>query len=351
MAKRPNAALFREWSPRMMRDLMAAFPTWGPEDAAACVGNGGHESGGFKLMQELKPVVPGSRGGLGAFQWTGPRRKNFEAWCLSKGLHPHSYEASAGFLIHELKGPEKAAIAKTAKAKTLDAKVVAFELAFERAGVKHYPSRKQWARLALASFGDAPSPASPASSPSRITDRKTVQLQQEALTRLGYPTGGADGIIGPLTRGAIRDFRAENGLPPGDWIDDEMIAAVQKADRRKLAPERENASTKDVVERVPEAARADEAKRQSWLAKVGAAVTAAGSALWAFIDGVVSRLTDASGWLAPIKEFVGDIPPWGWAAIVAVGAAGLYLFASRAERAAVAAVEESADAYRIARRT
>ena len=35
------------------------------------------------------------------------------------------------------------------KATTLEAKVIAFEKAFLRAGVKHYPSRQQWAKVAL----------------------------------------------------------------------------------------------------------------------------------------------------------------------------------------------------------
>ena len=35
---------------------------------------------------------------------------------------------------------------------------------------------------------------------------------QEGLEDLGYPTGGADGIIGPNTRQAIRDYQTARGL-------------------------------------------------------------------------------------------------------------------------------------------
>jgi peptidoglycan hydrolase-like protein with peptidoglycan-binding domain len=34
---------------------------------------------------------------------------------------------------------------------------------------------------------------------------------QEALQRLGYYNGGADGVFGPLTRAAIRRFQGEIG--------------------------------------------------------------------------------------------------------------------------------------------
>ena len=39
-------------------------------------------------------------------------------------------------------------------------------------------------------------------------DRQRVQ---EALQRLGYYNGGADGVFGPLTRAAIRRFQGDIG--------------------------------------------------------------------------------------------------------------------------------------------
>ena len=60
--------------------------------------------GGFKQLQEKKPLIPGSRGGYGYAQWTGPRRTEFEAWSKARGLDPSSHEANAGFVEHELSG-------------------------------------------------------------------------------------------------------------------------------------------------------------------------------------------------------------------------------------------------------
>jgi len=45
----------------------------------------------------------------------------------------------------------------------------------------------------------------------QLSLRQGVTIQ-EALADLGFPTGGADGIIGPNTRQAIRDFQTSRGL-------------------------------------------------------------------------------------------------------------------------------------------
>jgi hypothetical protein len=168
---------FRAKAPVLMARLMQEFP-WSVEDAAAVAGNLGHESGGFAILQEIKPVVKGSKGGYGWAQWTGPRRVAFEKFCAGMKLLPSSDAGNTAFLIHELKTTERAAIEKTKAAKTLADKVVAFEKAYERAGVKHYPSRLKWAQIALDAYQarppvappkpESPSPgAEPAPAPSR----------------------------------------------------------------------------------------------------------------------------------------------------------------------------------------
>lgn len=144
-------SLFTDKAPPIMVTLMADFAL-DKLDAAAILGNIGWECGGFKFLQELKPVVPGSKGGLGWCQWTGPRRVAFEAYCKRNGLDPYSDRANYGFLFTELRGSEKAAIPAVKAATTLFKKVVAFEKAFERAGVKHYESRDNYALDALLAY-------------------------------------------------------------------------------------------------------------------------------------------------------------------------------------------------------
>jgi len=160
---------FRAKAPSIMAKLLRDFPIT-PLDAAAIVGNAGHESLGLTVLQEMKPTVAGSRGGWGWMQWTGPRRRSFETYCKRTGKDPTSDDANYAFLFLELKGiegTEKAAIAKTVAAKTLDDKVVAFERAFLRAGVKHYPRRQRWAAIAReawrAKSGEGPLPIAPPS--------------------------------------------------------------------------------------------------------------------------------------------------------------------------------------------
>lgn len=115
-------------------------------DAFAILGNLGHESGGFEKLQEITPTVKGSRGGWGWAQWTGIRRRNFEAWAKKRGHALDSDEANYVYLIHELTNTsERAAIPKLKAATTLRDKVIAFENAFLRAGIKHHDSRYQWA--------------------------------------------------------------------------------------------------------------------------------------------------------------------------------------------------------------
>jgi hypothetical protein len=155
-------ATFRAKAPKIMRNLMVDFAI-SAEDAAAIVGNLGHESKGLTDLQEDKPTVKGSRGGFGWAQWTGKRRLAYEAYCKRTCKNPASDEANYAYLFLELKGiegTEKAALSKLQAATTLEAKTKAFELAFLRAGIKHYPSRIQWAKVALDAYAksakDAP---------------------------------------------------------------------------------------------------------------------------------------------------------------------------------------------------
>jgi hypothetical protein len=146
-----SAAIFKAKVPALMRQFMADFDCT-KEDAAAVFGNAGHESGGFTQMQEINPTVAGSRGGFGWFQWTGPRRRAFEAYCERNNLSPTSDKTNYGFLWLELHGSEKSAISRLKAAQSLREKVIAFELGYERAGIKHYDSRTKWANLALGAY-------------------------------------------------------------------------------------------------------------------------------------------------------------------------------------------------------
>lgn len=145
-------SVFDEKAPQIMRLLMKDFGL-SDESAAAIVGNAGYECGGFQKLQEIRPTVPGSRGGWGWMQWTGSRRLQFEAYCRRNALDPASDRANYGWLFVELRTTsEKKAIPAVQAAIGLEAKVVAFERSFLRAGVKNYDKRLDWAERALKAY-------------------------------------------------------------------------------------------------------------------------------------------------------------------------------------------------------
>ena len=58
------------------------------------------------------------------------------------------------------------------------------------------------------------------------SERKTLQ---EQLTALGFDTGGIDGILGPNSRKAIRDFQRSRGLPADGYASEKLLQRVQLA--------------------------------------------------------------------------------------------------------------------------
>jgi hypothetical protein len=91
------------------------------EQAAGFVGNLWHETGGFKFMQELKPTIKGSKGGLAFAQWTGPRRTQFENLLEELGdLPADSYEGNWAMISEELDTTERGALNKILEATTVE---------------------------------------------------------------------------------------------------------------------------------------------------------------------------------------------------------------------------------------
>lgn len=242
-------------------------------DCAAIMGNGGHESSGGRKMQETRPTVEGSLGGYGFWQWTGmthknPRRKNFEKLLAKRKTDVNDLEANYAMLFLELRGPEKKAVAAVKRAGTLEEKVVAFEQAYERAGVKHYPSRQDWARAALKiidAMGEIkkPEPVKPAlvtpSAPpatgfwgklKAAFGRKDVPVieetkgdpvvygvQKQLKAKGYYLTGDVDGIDGRKTRDAVASIRKDNGMGDGG-MDDEFMRRLPGLPQAPVSPER-----------------------------------------------------------------------------------------------------------------
>ena len=75
--------------------------------AEAFVMNFQDESGLDPSINERNPVVPGSRGGFGLYQLTGPRRVAYEKFASERGVDPSDVDAQLDFMMMELQGPEK----------------------------------------------------------------------------------------------------------------------------------------------------------------------------------------------------------------------------------------------------
>lgn len=78
--------------------------------AAGVAGNLARETGNFRYMQELNPLVRNSRGGIGYSQWTGSRREAYEAWAGDRDLT--QYQTNYGFLLEEMTGQYRSVTAK-----------------------------------------------------------------------------------------------------------------------------------------------------------------------------------------------------------------------------------------------
>ncbi len=139
----------------LKRDLMFDFG-FTNNQAAGIVGNLHVESAGFKTLQEIQPMqyvngklVPSktARGGYGYAQWTGPRRRAFEAWANDKGYSTASYAANYGFLKHEMTNTgERRVVARVKATQTVDQATKVFMQTFLRPGIPHLSSRISNAR-------------------------------------------------------------------------------------------------------------------------------------------------------------------------------------------------------------
>jgi hypothetical protein len=78
-----------------------------PEHVAdGFVMNAADESGFRTDINEINPLVPGSRGGFGLMQWTGPRRVALEGEAARRGVDPSDLQLQLDTIVAELQGPE-----------------------------------------------------------------------------------------------------------------------------------------------------------------------------------------------------------------------------------------------------
>jgi hypothetical protein len=157
-------------------------------------------------------------------------------------------------------------------------------------------------------------------------DPDVVVQVQTRLRDLGYyDTGAVDGQLVPKgrTEAAILAFRHEHDLPLKPGIDDELLAAMARAEPRQVSEVRANATTQDLREQgVQTIFLTDQIKR--WAGRLFGTGGGLGGA------GVLAWITDKATAVSGAKDAVGGlgIPPqlivWLVAAVVVLASiAGL----------------------------
>ena len=228
-------AAFQEIGPRVKSDLMRDFGL-STEQAAGIVGNLAHESGGFGTLQEIKPMIPGSRGGFGYAQWTGPRRRQFESWAAENKLDPASYEANYGFLKHEL--------ANTGEGRVLDRirqtndptqATRIFSDVFLRPGIPGMGSREKWTQRALA-FSQQPQMASNMPVVSPGPGAAPMPLARQQAETAPMPMAGPQGNEGLAQDGAGELQAGGSGLMAEPAVYRDQLNNVPAADLTQRGP-------------------------------------------------------------------------------------------------------------------
>lgn len=279
-----------KYGPRMMRDL-----TLDKMKVAGFFGNMAVESDQFRALQEYNPTIKGSRGGWGWVQWTGPRRRQFEAFAKAEGYALDDEEAFYQFLLHELQTAERSALAAVRKTTSVEEAAEVVMRRYERPGVPHLDKRKQFAREALGVLGEVDGSKGllgklkslvPGVSKPKNTDEgtegtkgdPTVYRMQERLKALGYYKGILDGIPGRGTKAAVTAARMDNDMGDGTW-DSEFLAALPTMSKAEVSEARRKLSRKEAKEHDPEAFQATGLMTKIGLGAVGTGGVSATGAL------------------------------------------------------------------------
>jgi len=313
------------YGPRFMTDLGLTRLHVG-----GIFGNLAVESGQFTQLQEVNPTVKGSRGGWGWPQWTGPRRRQFEAWAKANGLKLDDPEGFYRYMVLELQGSEKAALAKLKRTKTLDTATTAFMLGYERPGIPHEDKRKKYALEALQVLDEEMGGATtPVKAPKirkwaeeLLPDFEIVAIQKR-LIELGYHTVGLpNGVWGTSTTAAIKKMQETAKLHDPDIIADGHYGPQTKAlladpnSRVEISETRKDITAKDLAKVGNPGVVSG--RRIQWSAVAGFASTAFSVLVLAFQN--YQQGTDTLPWA--VQAVLNFLPPW--AAMLAPAAFALY---------------------------
>lgn len=160
---------------------------------AGILGNFQQESGFNPRINEGGFIgAPKGRGGYGLAQWTGGRQSALINFARQRKMDPGDPGLQADFLVHELRGPEKAAAASLRQAKSPEQAALVFRRDFERAGIPKDDVRMSAARsfLPKLDMGLQAPQETPVPTQSELSVQETLSsvlgpylVEQEALNK------------------------------------------------------------------------------------------------------------------------------------------------------------------------
>jgi hypothetical protein len=123
----------------MENEIIAGLVARGMPDyvAKAFTANGIQESNLNPGINEKAPLVKGSRGGFGVFQWTGPRRRQLEAFAAEQGKPVNDLDLQLDFTVWETKNTEKHAYDTILRTGEVEGAALAVSNAFLRPSKAH----------------------------------------------------------------------------------------------------------------------------------------------------------------------------------------------------------------------
>jgi hypothetical protein len=168
--------LVKDWDPLLAQLL----PGSSPLHRAAIWGQMGQESNAKPDAVEM----PGTdKGGIGLLQWTGSRRREYEAFAAAAGKPWQDIETQIRFIAHELLGSENHSWVQTLKTTSPDAAAETFMLDYERpaAATANLKRRINDTYAALAVIQAAQPGANPVTDTSNVTPVNAAATSTNAL--------------------------------------------------------------------------------------------------------------------------------------------------------------------------
>jgi len=181
-----------------------------PHIAEGFVMNFQDESGLNPGINERNPIVPGSRGGFGLYQLTGPRRVAYERYAKERGVPVSDEDAQLDFMMMELQGPEKRAAQAIFNTENAGDAAAAIVTNFLRPAEKHRAER-----VARYTSGSAP---------------QTVSTRgRQNMGLLGMMGGGREDTVQPPSqRERISNALMSMSMFPTAGMQAQMQAFQQK---------------------------------------------------------------------------------------------------------------------------